>query len=429
MTSPARPETTVGTVFRDVVLARQPIFDPAQQVVGYELLYRPPEPSAERAGAVDDSSATAPHTSSATAMVVIDGWLALGTERLTGGQRGFVNVNLGVVVSGHLAHLPADGLVLELGADVLPTTEVRAALGELRAAGYVLSLDGVRPDDPRRDLLDLVEIVKVDSTATIPSQRRGLAAASEASGHLLHVAKVETHEQFGEATMLGADLIQGYFFARPEPVKGRRSRGFSATQLQLLRAVATTEVDLEEIERLIRQDLTLAERFLRYVNSAAFGWRREITSLRHALVLLGASGLRSWISLLAMSTVLAHKPRALMLTAATRARFCESLGALAGLDDRAFELFVAGMFSVIDAALDMPLDRAIADLPLPAAARAALLGQPGPVTSVLESVIACERADWDEMHGALARLGVPDTAITAPYLDAMTWAGELVPAG
>lgn len=402
---------TADGVFETILLARQPIFDPGHNLAGYELLHRPPQPDA------GDSS-------SATAVVLIDGWLSMGASRLTAGKYAFVNVDQDLLSSGHLVDLPSTGLVLEIGADVPADATTRAALEELRSCGYTLSLDRLTADDPRTALADLAAILKVDLANGGTRDHTAVARLANRAGAVLHVAKVETHEQFDEAVTLGARLVQGFFFATPEPVAGRRSRGFAPAQLQLLRAVTAQQLDIDEVEDLIRQDLALADRFLRYVNAAAFGWRREITSLRHALVLLGESGVRSWVSLLTLSAMTATKPRELLMTAATRARFSESLGHLAGLGDRTFDLFAAGMFSVIDAALDQPLEQAIADLPLPDGARAALTGEDHPVTHVLEAVIGCEQADWDRMHAAIDRLGVPDTAITAPYLDAMTWASD-----
>lgn len=400
---------------QDLILARQPILDPSGVVVAYELLYR--SASFRASAGLGDASA-------ASASVLLDGWLGIGAARLTDGLTAYVNVGPDLLLGRQLLALASDGLVIELTEDVPVNPEVRAAVGELRDHGFKIALDDVVGDDPRLALLDLVDIVKLDVRASSRAERVAVAAAVQQRGLTLLAEKVETHEEHREAVALGATLVQGFYFATPEPVTAHRRRGLEPSQVELLDAVGRAEVDVEHVERLIRQDLDLADRFLRYVNAAAFGWRRQITSLRHALVLLGNERVRSWVALLVMGAVTSSKPRQLMVIASMRARFCESLGRMAQIDD-AFALFMAGMFSVIDAALDLPLERAIEGVPLPDAAREALLGRPSPVGTVLQAVIACERADWDRLGGALAALGISEDAIAEPYLDAITWAGEL----
>lgn len=406
--------TARDDVLTQVVVARQPIFDRDTNVVAYELRHR-------TAG----GSTSAEETSSRTVALLVDGWLAMGAERLTNGLPAYIRAEAHLLRSGHLASLDGTDLVVVLARSVEDTPATRAAIDELRAKGFGLCLGDVRPDDGRTGLLDAVDRASVDIHAVGRGALTAHIAELKASGREVLAVGVESPEDLDAAMASDADLVEGFFYARPEPVEGKRSRGFEATRLQLLEAVSGDDVDVDHVEDLIRRDLALADRFLRFINSAAFSWRREIVSLKHAVVLLGDAALRSWVSLLVMDSMTSHKPPELLVTASVRARFCENLGRLARLGDRGFDLFAAGMFSVLDAAFDLPMAEAIEGIPLPEGARKALLGEPHPVGYVLTAVVACEQADWLALEAALAELGVPETAISGPYLDAIAWSGDV----
>jgi EAL and modified HD-GYP domain-containing signal transduction protein len=227
--------------------------------------------------------------------------------------------------------------------------------------------------------------------------------------------KVETHEEYAFCLALGCDLFQGFFFCQPELV---RDRGIVANRASLLRVVAALQdpsVQLAELEHLIGRDVALSFRLLRYINSAFFGLRFEISSIGQALALLGVENLRRWATLTVLASI-DGKPPELTVTALVRARFCELAGeqlpaASAG------ELFTLGLFSVIDALLDAPMAQVISMIPFPDDMRQALIQRTGEMGELLQCVTAVETGDFD--HAQSLVRGAGDL-----YLESLVWAND-----
>jgi EAL and modified HD-GYP domain-containing signal transduction protein len=398
----------VNDVLGEVLVARQPIVDRHLEVVGYELLYRGTDGRApEERDAVR-----------ATATVLIDGVLAVGRDILADGEDVYVNVPRALLVAGTVLDVPSEGIVLEVLEDVVDEPAVRQAISAHRAVGFRVALDDVVPGDPRLPLCPLVDIVKVDVVASPLPVTLELIRDLARQGARVVAEKVEDPVVFDRVVAAGAELIQGFFFTRPRAIRAVRPRGLSADHLRLLDAVAVDDIDLDLVERLIRSDLTLTDRFLRLVSLAA-GWR-QVESVRHGLTMVGQRAVHRWVTLLVMSAVAYDAPAELLITASVRARYCELLEQRRQTGRR-LEAFSLGMFSVLGA--DGVLDRAtLADLPLSDDVAAALLGDPGPLRDLLELQFAAERADWEALVALGRRLGLQPRELAAAHIEALRWA-------
>jgi EAL and modified HD-GYP domain-containing signal transduction protein len=180
---------------------------------------------------------------------------------------------------------------------------------------------------------------------------------------------------------------------------------------------------------IISQDVTLSYRLLRRINSAAYGIRGTVSSVSEAVLLLGVDDLRRWASLLFLATLSVNKPPELVVESALRARFCESLAADTGLADHREDLFIVGMFSLLDAMLDRPLSELVAELPLAPAVKAALLGESNPFRRVLECAVAYISGDWTNLPGLVATLGLAEDTLPTRYREALIWVQKTLPAG
>ena len=233
--------------------------------------------------------------------------------------------------------------------------------------------------------------------------------------------KVETYDDFREAQDAGYALFQGYFFAKPEVLNRADVPGRRTHHLRLLRELQKPKANVDEIEAIIKQDLALSYRLLRYINSSLFGLRAEIQSVRHALLLMGERDVRRWATLAALSSLANDKPPELIELGLTRARFCETLRPMLPQNAvAAEELFLLGLFSVLDACMDMSINDALKELAVPARVKGALSGVPGEMRDVLELVLAFERADWaviDAKGKALDR-----NALVGAHLASLDWA-------
>ncbi len=386
-------------------IARQPIFDRDLNVVGYELLFR--SPPATTAEIVDQSVATT--------NVILTTLTEIGLDRVAGGQPAWINASRDFLLSGLVTTLPPDRVALEIledqEIDDLLVTRVAALVSE----GYHFALDDFEFTEHAPRLLELVDVVKLDLLAL---GRVGLADHArrlEPYGVTLLAEKVETPEDHAYCLAQGCDRFQGFFYHKPELLSGRRIGASRVSLLQILAALQSPSADLDEVERLIGHDVALSLRLLRYINSAFFGLRHRVTSVGQAIALLGGRNLKQWATL-SVFAGLDNKPSELTRTALIRARFCE-LAAAELTAGEAPQMFTLGLFSVIDALMDMPIEEALGALPFPDDMRRALGSRDGAMGALLESVTALEHGDFDR-----AQALVPHAE--ALYLRSLDWADE-----
>jgi c-di-GMP phosphodiesterase len=389
----------------EVFVARQPIFDRDLHVAGYELLFR----------GEDTSEALVSDSEGATASVVLNSFTEIGLQRIVGSKTAWVNVSREFVLDGLAATMPPSVVGLEILENELLDERFVHALIDLKRQGYRLALDDFRYSVSAERVLPIVDVVKLD---VIDLGREGVArevARLKPYGMTLLAEKVESHEDHAYCAELGFDLFQGFFFCRPELVHNRGIFANRTSLLQVLAALQEPAVQLARLEHMIGRDVGLSFRLLRYINSAFFGLRFEISSIRQALALLGVQNLKRWATLTVLASV-DGKPPELTVTALTRARFCERAGEqLPG--PRPGELFTLGLFSVIDALMDAPIEDVIELIPFPADMRDALTRRKGEKGALLDCVTALEAGDFDRAQKLVRGAG-------ELYLEALMWADD-----
>lgn len=400
--------TDQATVF----VARQPIFQPDAEPYGYELLFRSGQEN--RADVLDPNTSTLDVISSAL--------FEVGLDELTGNRPAFVNFTRDLLVERVPDLLPPDKVIVEILENVAPEWQVLAACKQLKAAGYRLALDDFILEHAGSPFLDLADIVKVDFLGTTPEDRRRIGEDLARRGTEALAEKVETHEEFEEAKDAGYAYFQGYFFAKPVIHEGRTIPANKLVQLQVLEKLAQPEIAYGELESVIKQDVALTYRLLRYINSVWFGLKHEVESIHHALVWLGPREIKKWAALVSLRNLAEGKPSELLLRSMTRARMAEGLAEPAGMKPQAPELFLMGMFSLIDALLDMPLKDALEKLPVSDGIREALLGGANPQGLIHRSIIAYERADWDTFLRSAGSAHLDEQLYPPLFAESVKWA-------
>ena len=369
----------------DVYVARQPIFERTLRVYAYELLFR--DGLANVYQAIDHDAASVSMLDKAC--------VTFDFHDLVAGKPAFVNFTEKVLCAGFAQLWPVQSTVIEILETVEPTDRVIDTCQTLKKLGYRIALDDF-VDEPRlTPLVDLADIIKVNFRLSPPSDRRAMSQRFARTPIDLLAEQVETRQEFDEARSLGFAYFQGYFFCKPEIVSGRSLPSFEPTALQLLQAVSRSVLDYDEVEQLIKQDVTVSYKFFRYLNSAYFGWATQITSIRHSLILLGHASVRCWMTTLALGRLCRHKPLELLTSASVRGKFCESLAPLVGLEKGRLDVFLVGALSLIDAMLDRQMADVLAQLPLSVDVKAALEGEPNPLQRVLRIAVSYERGDWE----------------------------------
>ena len=386
-------------------IARQPILDSRQQTFGYELLYRAAAENFARIGDPD-----------AAARSVLDDLLTLGVQELSRGRHVFLNCTHQLLAQGLVKLLPMQNVVLEILETVVPDHDLLQSCAELKAAGYVLALDDFVPGPNTLPLVQFADYIKLDFRILPADECRSLVQQFGKEIKFL-AEKVETQQEFTAARDMGCTLFQGYFFAHPALLTLRQIPPIHANYIRLLDATCRPDFDFSEIESIIKADVALSYKLLRFLNSAAFCLRSSITSLRQALVILGENAIRRWVSVSAAANAATGKPPELLISALLRARFCELLAV--GAHCNAYWAFTVGLFSMLGPLLDAPLETVLAQVQLPAEARAALLGEPGRLRTLFDLVCGYIEGDWITITPKCLDLGLAQKQVTSCYLEAV----------
>jgi len=395
-----------------VYVARQPILSSNEQVFGYELLFR---------DGVEDYFR---HTDSDTASrSTLDTSILMGLDVLCDGRRAFINCTRETLLKDYVTLLPPAQVVVEILESVPVDDLVKAACIRLKKAGYSIALDDFVADDQRAELVPFADIIKVDLKGTSPAEQAALVKRFGSPGCHMLAEKVETREEFGACKKVGFSYFQGYFFRRPELLQAREIPKNQVNYLRLLQAISREELEVKEIERIIKGEASLCYRLLRYLNSAAFGFASEIHSVRHGLAILGDREVRRWVRLVAALGAGQNKSSDLVLSALVRGRYCELLAPRVPHGES--DLFLVGLFSLMDAILEMPMGVVLEGISLDHETRAVLLGQKSKLDSLYQLMLAQEIANWPKLSEVCTQLKLPEGHVTECHWKAMQWAREM----
>lgn len=393
-------------------VARQPIFTADEKVFGYELLFRD--------GIEDYFREQDPDLASRKAL---DTTMQMGLQTLCDGRRAFINCTREVLLKDYITLLPSPHTVVEVLENVPPDDLVKAALQRLKQAGYMIALDDFTTDDPRESLADFADIIKVDVRTTTPEERSSLIGRYGPWRCRMLAEKVETREEFIASKAAGFVYFQGYFFRKPELLQTREVPANRLNYVRLLQAVSRPDLELRELENLIKQEASICYRLLRYLNSAAFGVQNEVRSIRHALAMLGEREVRRWIRLVTTLTAGDGKSSELVTSAMVRAHFCELMSQRVPCGDS--DLFLMGLLSMIDVILEMPMTRILETISVDADTKAVLLGGPSRLRPLYELMLARESGNWEGTTQNAKKLGLTESEVAQAYWHAMQWVRQL----
>ena len=400
-------------------LGRQPILDREQRLHAYELLFRS---GMQNAAVVTDGV-------QATATVIANAFSELGVEAALGNCRGFINIDEAFLFSDMLELLPRQSVVLEILETVPPTAAVVERCKALKAAGFILALDDVIQLEPEfAELLALVDIVKVDIQPLSRIQLMQLVMKLKPLGKQLLAEKVDSREQMEQCLKLGFTLFQGYYFAKPTIIAGKKL-DHSQVSLMKLMGLLLSDADSSELEEALKPEPGLTVNLLRMTNSVGAGSTETITSLRHAIAVLGRRQLQRWLQLLVFSSGKQNAvSNPLLLMAATRGRLMELLAEelKPGNNSLADQAFMVGIMSLMPALIGLPIEEIIAPLGLADSVRTALGGGEGELGYMLKVTEACESGELKILSQNLQQLpGLSAKALNRGQTQALQWANSI----
>jgi EAL and modified HD-GYP domain-containing signal transduction protein len=399
----------------DVFVARQPIFRKNRSLLGYELLFR--DGLTNAFPKIDGTEATS--------RVLSSSFFSMGIEQVSGEGRAFVNFTRDLLIERIPMMFPRDRVVVEILEDIEPDSEVVEACREMAENGYVIALDDFLFRPGMGELIQTAKIIKFDLMATPLDTLAPLLEKLSGNGIEFLAEKVETHEEFDQAMEMGFSSFQGYFFSRPEVLRGRDVSAPRMNLLELMAEANRNDVAFRKLERIIERDVAISYKLLRYINSAYFRRVSEVTSIRQAIVLMGERGIRRFLSLIAMTSLASHKPDELVRASIVRARFCELIGDTGPPGADRAELFTLGLFSMIDAIMDDAMASLMERLPLSGAIKKALVHRRGPLAAYLGLLESYEQGRWDGVSEAAGRTGLAQERLPGCFAEAVAWADSL----
>ena len=415
---PVNPESVAAAAAQPAdptAIARQAIVDQSGMVFAYELF--------------DRSVASAPHSASSDAQLLFNVLAHADNSALIDNRTLFVNCTHASLAGGHLDLVQPDRIVLEIPAiaDNAPEDiEARQqAHTDTRKRGFKLAFGHSVLGTAYTHWLPLASYIKLDMRTIPPEHVAPMVQAAQRMSEARIIAeKVETAEQHDQLMALGVRLFQGYWFAKPVLVTGQTVRPSQAVIIQLINLVRK-QATTAEIEEVLKRDASLSFNLLRFINSSGFGLSTEVTSFRHAVMMLGLKKLFRWAALLLTTSRVGGVPPAVGMTAVVRGRLMELLAAELLPPDECDNAFVVGVFSLLDTMLGMPMDKALEAISLPESAVSALLLRRGVLAPFLELAIACETADDEAFARCANELHLSNRQVNWAHLQALAWAETL----
>ena len=408
----------------EVFLGRQPILDKDQGLVGYELLFRS---TAENSARVGESKTAC----AATADVVCKAFSELGLSNVFGQVRAFINVRSEFLFNDVIELLPKEVVVLEVEVASFDDPTLLPRCQKLKDMGYAFSLSGLTDvTDAIWPLVGIATWLKIDIDGMSGEQLQAIARTLATARRTLIAAHVETQTQMELCALLGFNLFQGYYFAKPAILEGKKLSASTQGLMRLIKLVGQ-DADIGLIENAFRTEPALVINLLRLTNSVGAGMRTRITSVRHAITVIGQRQLQRWLQLLLFSggtnIDVAHNP--LLQLAALRGRFMELMVQRLYPAERALQDpgFITGLLSVVPAALGMSMEDVLNQLALDNEVLNALLSHEGRLGELLMIIEAYDDNNIDRVvqlvasHGEALNLGVLAELLT----DAISWVQTL----
>ena len=402
------------------LVARKPIFDLHYKVFGYELLFRDPAMQPGFGGKTPDA---------ASATVLTDGF-ELMRPTLRSGQRLFINCTEEVLESELPTLLPSEICAVEILENVKPTTAVLQAVYKLKQQGYLLALDDYIGQHKLAEFLPLVDIVKVDVSGKNEDELRRLVDAVHPCNAMLLAEKVEDLNTMRLCRELPFSLFQGFFFAKPKLIKGKKLSPPQKIAFRLMSFAADEKNYFNNVAEAIAADVHLTYRLLRYINSVYFGLSTEIHSIKQAVTMLGQERFYSWLCVTILAELNAEPIAGeLAYISALRGKFLETLALRSGNAKQqrmSASLLLIGLFSLMESIMNIPMEEALAPLPLEEAVREALTKGAGPYMPWLSLVNAYERGEWRAVNNFARQLELTFEDLKAGYAEAISWTSNIL---
>lgn len=392
-------------------VARQAILDINKELYAYELLFRDGEENCFPDISPDE----------ATSKIITDSHLDIGLDDLSAGKPVFINFHQNTLLYRFPTSLDPKKVVIEVVETVIPSPDLVQACKTIKDLGYTLALDDHDFDPKWNAFLPYIDIIKVDVVECDEQTLIDSMVKYRGSKIKFVAEKIETMEEFEKYRDMGFDYFQGYFFARPEIIKQKKLPTSKLPLIELIGSSAATEFDLDKVNTIIERDVSLSYKLLRFINNPLVNKSNEISSLRHALNYMGQVEVKKFIALLALANLGDNKPVELIHLSLVRAKFCDLIGQAKSLSNNPPTGFLVGLFSLLDALLDQPMQGIVEKLPIGENIKAALCGDESELRQFLALIRAFEAGYWNGVASISKQLSLDVRMTQAFYNESLKW--------
>jgi len=362
----------------------------------------------------------------ATTSVLSSVFLTEGVGVISGTRPCFINFTEELLLKKIPYSFPKNQIVVEILEDVKPTPQVVEALRELKKSGYTIALDDFEFDRRLEPLLAIADIVKIDVRLTPLDTIIKMLQRLKHHKIKLLAEKVETLEEFEKANKLGFKYYQGYFFSKPEKMLVKELASSNVTLFTLMAEIAKKKTTLERLHAIITKDLAISFKLLRFLNSAYFYRLEKIKNVKHAIAYLGEKELRRFLLLVVVSKLSMDKPAELVRLSLVRAKFCELMAKNSLLAEYDLEIFMVGLFSLMDTMLDAKMTTIMEKLPVSTQVKDALIHREGMYAPFLKAVVAYERKQDTIFLETIKELHIDSATIPDAYIQAIKYSNGML---
>ncbi len=403
----------------EIFVARQPVFTTGKKIFGYELLFRQ---GLENAFPDIDGDV-------ATLKVLSNTFFSFELKDILGDKPGLVNFTRELILQRTPLLFPQRHIIIEVLEDIEPEPEIIDALALFKEKGFNIALDDFIYHEKFAPMMALCRIIKFDLIATPLETLTEIVADIRLNHDITLLAeKVETYEEFELAKEMGFKLFQGYFFSKPEVLSKKEISSNQMTQMNLINEAGRSNPDLTKIASLIKADVSISFKLLKFINSAYFNRSTPINTVKDAITFMGVDELKRFINVVVASALNEGKPNELFRSSIIRARMCEQCGRVFKTPFTTDELFTLGLFSCMDAMLDRQMEDILENIQFSDKIKTALLGNDKNFNKILKIVTCLEHGDWQNkffslLSGTKAEQKLPDF-----YFDAVKMADSFLAA-
>lgn len=389
------------------IFARQPIFNLALDAIGYEILFRS---DLKDVSEVDGDQASS--------TVILNLFTGADFGDIVGTKKAFINFTRHLLLEPLPANFPHQNVVIEILEHIKIDEAVIQAVYKLKKSGYQIALDDFQYAPVYQPLIEIADYIKIDVLNCRADDIKQRLEGLENYKGILLAEKIETYEQLNECKDLGFKAFQGFFLCKPQIIEGQRIETSRNIALQILARIQDDQADMHDLEELVSQDAQLSYKIFRLSNSSLFAPVRPITSIREAIFRVGLAELRNWVCLMVLSSI-DCRPYEIRNLAAVRAKMCELVGKFLHSPARPSQLFIAGLFSLLDVMMHERLEALLQQVSIPEEISAGILLKQGEVGRILAAVEAYEQGQWHSLNR------LQQEAYAKAYECSLKWAHEI----